>query len=64
MRRRVATLIWWRSWTSAARIGLFRLVALERRLSELLGRNVDLVPEPIEHLRLRANVDRDRRGAF
>ena len=48
----------------AARIGLFRLVALERRLGELLGRNVDLLPEPIEQPRLRANVDRDRRGAF
>jgi predicted nucleotidyltransferase len=47
-----------------ARIGLFRLVGLERRLTELLGRNVDLLPEPIEQPRLRANVDRDRRGAF
>jgi hypothetical protein len=47
-----------------ARIGLFRLVGLERRLTELLGCNVDLLPEPIEQPRLRANVDRDRRGAF
>lgn len=47
-----------------ARIGLFRLVGLERRLTELLGRNVGLLPEPIEQSRLRASVDRDRRGAF
>ena len=48
----------------AARIGLFRLVALERRLAEILGRNVDILPEPIEQPRLRANVERDRRSAF
>jgi predicted nucleotidyltransferase len=47
-----------------ARIGLFRLVGLERRLGEILGRHVDLLPEPIEQPRLRANVDQDRRGAF
>jgi uncharacterized protein len=48
----------------AARIGLFALGALERRLAELIGRRVDLLPEPIEKPRLRANVDRDRRRAF
>jgi len=48
----------------AARIGLIRLAGLERRLSELLGRPVDLLLEPIEHPRIRANVDRDRQGAF
>ena len=47
-----------------ARIGLFRLVALERRLSELLGRPVDLLPGPVEGLRLRANIKRDYRYAF
>jgi predicted nucleotidyltransferase len=47
-----------------ARIGLFALGALERRLAELLGRKVDLLAEPIETDRLRANVDRDRRRAF
>jgi predicted nucleotidyltransferase len=46
------------------RIGLFRLAGLERRLSELLGRQVDLLPEPIEQARLRANIERDRRVAF
>jgi len=48
----------------SSRIGLFALTALERRLSELLGRSVDLVPEPVEKQRLRANIDRDRRRAF
>ena len=47
-----------------ARIGLFALGALERRLTELVGRQVDLLPEPIEKPRLRANIDRDRRRAF
>ena len=31
-----------------AHIGLFALGALERRLTELVGRPVDLEPEPIE----------------
>jgi uncharacterized protein len=48
----------------AARIGLFALGALERRLTELVGRPVDLLAEPVEKPRLRANIDRDRRRAF
>ena len=48
----------------AARIDLVRLVALERRLAELVGRPVDLLPEPVEKPRLRANVERDRVRAF
>lgn len=47
-----------------ARIGLFGLSALERRLAELVGRPVDLLPEPVEKLRLRANIERDRIRAF
>jgi predicted nucleotidyltransferase len=47
-----------------ARIGLFALGALERRLAELVGRPVDLLPEPIEKPRLRARIDRDLRHAF
>jgi uncharacterized protein len=47
-----------------ARIGLFALGALERRLAELVGRKVDLLPEPVEKPRLRASIDRDRRRAF
>lgn len=48
----------------AARMDLFRLTALERRIAEILGRRVDLLPEPVEKPRLRANIDRDRRLAF
>ena len=47
-----------------ARIGLLGLAALERRLAELLDHPVDLLPEPVEKLRLRANIERDRRVAF
>ncbi len=48
----------------AARMDLVRLVALERRLGEILGRRVDLLPEPVEKPRLRANIERDRVLAF
>lgn len=48
----------------AARIGLFALTALEQRLAALIGRPVDLVPEPVEKPRLRANIERDRIRAF
>lgn len=48
----------------AARMDLFRLAALERRIAEILNRRVDLLPEPVEKPRLRANIDRDRRLAF
>jgi predicted nucleotidyltransferase len=47
-----------------ARVGLFRLIGLEQRLAEILGRRVDLLPEPIEHPRIRANLERDRRSVF
>ena len=47
-----------------AHIGLFGPGALERRLAELVGRPVDLLPEPIEKPRLRANINPDRRRAF
>ncbi len=47
-----------------ARIGLLALGALERRLATLIGRKVDLLPEPVEKPRLRANIDRDRLHAF
>jgi predicted nucleotidyltransferase len=47
-----------------AGIGLFALGALEQRLAELVGRKVDLLPEPVEKLRLGDNIDRDRRRAF
>ena len=47
-----------------ARIDLFRLTALEQRIAELLGHSLDLLPEPVEKLRLRANIERDRLTAF
>ena len=47
-----------------ARMDLFRLIALERRIAEIVGCRVDLLPEPIEKLRLQVNIDRDRRLAF
>jgi predicted nucleotidyltransferase len=47
-----------------AGVDLFRLAALERRIGELLGRRVDLLPEPAEKPRLQAGIDRDRRLAF
>lgn len=48
----------------SAEIDLFALTALERRLAELLGLPVDLLPEPVEKQRLQANINRDRRPAF
>ena len=47
-----------------ARIGLFALTALERQLTSLLGRQVDLLPEPIEKPLLQENIERDRRRVF
>jgi uncharacterized protein len=48
----------------AAHIGLFGLTAIGRRLTQILGRDVDLLPEPVEHPRLQSNIERDRRRAF
>ncbi len=47
-----------------AAMDFIRLVALERRLSETLGRPVEILAEPVENPRLRANIDRDRVIAF
>jgi predicted nucleotidyltransferase len=48
----------------AARMNLFRLAALKRRIAEILGQRVDLLPESVQQPRLQANIDRDRRRAF
>ncbi|MBS0561440.1 MAG: nucleotidyltransferase domain-containing protein [Proteobacteria bacterium] len=48
----------------AARIGLLGLSALQRRLTHLLGRPVDLLPEPAENPALNERIARDRRRAF
>lgn len=47
-----------------ARMDLFLLTGLQARLAKLLGRDVDLIPEPVEKARLQARIDRDRRLAF
>jgi predicted nucleotidyltransferase len=43
---------------------LLRLIELEYELSDLLGRRVEILAEPIRKERLRANVERDRIRAF
>ena len=48
----------------AAKMDLIRLVGLERELSDLLGREVQILPAPINKPRLRAEVERDRVRAF
>jgi len=48
----------------AARISLLDLVRLEHELGGLLGREVQILPEPIGKERLRANVEKDRIRAF
>ena len=48
----------------AAEMDLIRLVSLERSVGETLGRPVEILPEPVENPRLRANVERDRIIAF
>jgi uncharacterized protein len=47
-----------------AHLGLFRFVALEYRLTELLGRPVQLLSESVGSTRLQANLDRDGRRVF
>jgi len=47
-----------------AHVTLITLSAMERRLSEILGRRVDILPEPAQRPRLRASLERDRRCAF
>lgn len=47
-----------------AGIRLFELSALRCRLCELVGSPVDLLPEPVEKLRLRASTKQDRVRAF
>lgn len=48
----------------SARMDLFRLAALERRVAEIVGRRVDLLAEPAEKPRLQSNIERNRRLAF
>lgn len=48
----------------AAHIGLIRLAGIEIRLSEMLGRKVDLLTEPVHKQSLRKSIERDRRHVF
>jgi predicted nucleotidyltransferase len=48
----------------AAKMDLFRLIELEFELAELLGRRVEILPEPVESPRLRLRVEQDRVRAF
>jgi uncharacterized protein len=41
-----------------------RLDDLERRLSEILGRDVDVIEEPVRKARVQHAIDRDRAFAF
>ena len=45
-------------------LDLLQLTALERRIAELLGSPVDLLPEPVEKRRLQDQINRDRQRAF
>ncbi|HSZ92271.1 MAG TPA: nucleotidyltransferase domain-containing protein [Acetobacteraceae bacterium] len=48
----------------AANMDLIRLVGLERELGDLLGREVQILLEPIKKPRLKAEVERDRVRAY
>jgi predicted nucleotidyltransferase len=48
----------------AAHIGLIGLSALERRIADLIGHEVHLVPEPVESPHLREYIGRDCKLAF
>jgi hypothetical protein len=48
----------------AAKMDLLRMIQLEFELGELFGRRVEILPEPVESLRLRARVEQDRVRAF
>ncbi len=53
-------------WNSIPKLdlGLFRFIGLEHRLAFLLGRQVQLMPEPTVNSRLLMNVLKDRRRVF
>ncbi len=48
----------------ASAMDLIQLVAIERRIAGTLGRTVEILSEPVENPRLRANIERDRLSAF
>ena len=46
------------------KIGLFRFAALREQIADLLGREVDMVSEPVAKERLQMRIDRDRVHVF
>ena len=54
----------WAELDPAARIGLWKVGALDRQFEELLGRRVDLVLGQVQKPRLRANIERDGLRVF
>ena len=48
----------------AAKMDLLRLVGLEQQLGDLLGREVQILLEPIKKPRLKEEVERDRVRAY
>ena len=48
----------------AAKMDMIRLAGLERELTNLFGRPVQILPEPVKKARLQANIERDRVRAF
>lgn len=45
-------------------IGLFRFAVLREQIADLLGREVDMVSEPVDRARLQMRIDRDRVHVF
>ena len=48
----------------AAKVDMIRLAGLERELTNLFGRPVRILPEPVRKARLQANIERDRVRAY
>ena len=46
------------------KIGLFGYAALREQLADMLGREVDMVSEPVGRPRLQARIDQDRVYVF
>jgi uncharacterized protein len=45
-------------------VGMIKYGLIDRRLRELLGRNIDLLGEPARGARMQAQIDRDRVHVF
>ncbi len=52
------------SFDAAAGIGMFKLFAIEERLREIVGVQIDLVSEPAHRRRFQSQIDRDRVNVF